>query len=179
MSGFVSIVIPFASGVDRIALVADGIFATIAPHALTPFPSEVTDTAHLVSVLIRTIDGVSYARSGKLVGSNGRLSAMILSATSVLDTTAGASPACRSLFSVLLAVRVALTGVSLLYGRTRGLSSFTNIDVSTDGEESSSRPSSRHSVPRLDLSATSNPTRLPTPVTLPSRKLRAADSVSF
>ncbi|WP_049889479.1 sulfite exporter TauE/SafE family protein [Natronolimnohabitans innermongolicus] len=133
----VLIVISFVSGVGCTAIGAGGIFVTIALYALTPLSSaEVAGTAHVIFILVGAIGAVGYARSGELLDTAGRTLAVILSATSIVGAVVGAylnAFVSRELFSILLGVLVALTGVLLLYGQLRGLSSYVTLDAETTG----------------------------------------------
>ncbi|MFC6730778.1 sulfite exporter TauE/SafE family protein, partial [Natronoarchaeum mannanilyticum] len=102
----VLVAVALASGVGCTTIGPGGIFATIALYALTPLSSaEVAGTAHATFIGVGVVGAVGYARSGELLGGEGRALAAILSATSVLGALAGArlnAAVSRELFGVLL-----------------------------------------------------------------------------
>ncbi|SFF95367.1 hypothetical protein SAMN04488063_0908 [Halopelagius inordinatus] len=124
--------IALVAGVGITTLGPGGIFVTVALYALTPLPSAtVAGTAHATFVATGIVGTLVYARSGELVGEDGRGMAAILSAASVVGALAGAylnSFLSRDLFGVLLGVVASLTGCLLLYRQRRELEPVVTLD---------------------------------------------------
>lgn len=134
---FVLAGISLAAGVGCTTTGAGGIFVTIALYVITPLSSaEIAGTAHVVFVGVGVVGAVTFSRSGELLGTDGRVLAAILSATSVLGAVTGAylNPyVSRELFSVLLGILTAAIGGLLLYSQVRDLPSIVAADASTGG----------------------------------------------
>lgn len=129
------IAIALIAGVGITTIGPGGIFVTVALYALTPLSSAaVAGTAHATFIATGLIGTVVYARSGELLGNDGRGMAAILSATSIVGALAGAhlnTYVSRRLFGVLLGAIAALTGSVLLYRERRGLDPVATVDVTT------------------------------------------------
>ncbi|WP_049925057.1 sulfite exporter TauE/SafE family protein [Halopiger goleimassiliensis] len=123
------------AGIGCTTIGAGGIFVTIALYLGTPLSSaEVAGTAHVLFVAVGIVGAVGYARSGELLGDEGRLLAILLSATSVFGALAGTAlnaSVSRRLFGVLLGVLTAGTGIVLVYRRVRELPRVTRVDAAT------------------------------------------------
>lgn len=129
------VAIALAAGVGITTIGPGGIFVTVALYALTPLPSAtVAGTAQATFVATGLVGTAAYARSGELVGDEGRGMAAILSATSVVGALAGASLnayVSRRLFGVLLGSVAAVTGLVLLYRERRELDPVASVDATT------------------------------------------------
>lgn len=127
--------IALVAGVGITTIGPGGIFVTVALYALTPLSSAtVAGTAHTTFVATGLMGTAAYARSGELVGDDGRGMAAILSATSIVGALAGTylnTYVSRRLFGVLLGVIAALTGGILLYRERRELDPVVTIDVTS------------------------------------------------
>ncbi|WP_293027386.1 sulfite exporter TauE/SafE family protein [Natronococcus sp.] len=131
------LVVALLSGIGCTTVGAGGIFVTIALYLLTPLSStEVAGTAHVLFVLVGVIGVVGYARSGELVGPEGRALATVLAGSSVPGALAGAflnAFVSRRLFGVLLGILIVCTGILLAYRRLRGLPSLADVDPESRG----------------------------------------------
>lgn len=129
------VAVALVAGVGITTIGPGGIFVTVALYALTPLSSAaVAGTAHATFIATGVIGTVVYARSGELVGEDGRGMAAILSATSVVGALAGAhlnTYVSRRLFGVLLGVVAGLTGIVLLYRERRELDAVVTIDATS------------------------------------------------
>lgn len=127
--------IALVAGVGITTIGPGGIFVTVALYSFTTLPSAtVAGTAHTTFVATGLVGTAAYARSGELIGNDGRGMAVILSATSVVGALAGAhlnSYVSRRLFGVLLGAVAGLTGGVLLYRELRGLDPVVTIDAAT------------------------------------------------
>lgn len=129
------IAIALVAGVGITTIGPGGIFVTVGLYALTPLSSAaVAGTAHATFIVTGLIGTVVYARSGEVVGNDGRGMAAILSATSVVGALAGAhlnTYVSRRLFGILLGVVAGLTGSVLLYREWRELDPVVTINVTS------------------------------------------------
>lgn len=127
--------ISFAAGIGCTTTGAGGIFVTISLYVFTSLSAaEIAGTAHVVFIAVGIVGAVGFARSGELLGANGRALAVILSGTSVLGALTGAylnAYISRRLFSVLLGTLTVVIGSVLLYGQRRELPSVVAVDVQT------------------------------------------------
>lgn len=129
------VVIALVAGVGITTIGPGGIFVTVGLYVLTPLSSAaVAGTAHTTFVATGLIGTAVYARSGELVGSDGKGMAVILSATSIAGALAGVylnTFVSRRLFGILLGIIAGLTGIVLLYRERRELDPVVSIDVET------------------------------------------------
>jgi uncharacterized membrane protein YfcA len=129
------VAIAFAAGVGITTIGPGGIFVTVALYAMTSLSSaEVAGTAQATFIATGLVGTAAYARSGELVGEDGRDMAVILSATSVLGALAGSylnSYVSRRLFGILLGLVAGLTGLTLLYRERRELEPLATVDSET------------------------------------------------
>lgn len=131
----VLVLIALAAGVGITTIGPGGIFVTVALYALTPLSSaEVAGTAQATFVATGLVGTAAYARSGELVGEDGRGMAVILSGTSVLGALAGSylnTYVSDRLFGVLLGLVAGMTGLTLLYRERRELEPLATVDSGT------------------------------------------------
>ncbi|ELY59681.1 hypothetical protein C491_04916 [Natronococcus amylolyticus DSM 10524] len=131
------LLVALLSGIGCTTVGAGGIFVTIALYLLTPLSSaEIAGTAHVLFVLVGVIGVVGYARSGELLGREGRALATVLAGSSVLGALAGTvlnAFVSRRLFGILLGILIVCTGILLAYRRLRGLPSLAAVDPESRG----------------------------------------------
>ncbi len=128
-------VLAFAAGIGITTIGPGGIFVTVALYGLTGLSAaEVAGTAQATFVATGLVGTAAYARSGELVGADGRGMAVILSGTSILGALAGSylnAFVSDRLFGILLGLVAGFTGITLLYRERRGLDPVATVDADT------------------------------------------------
>lgn len=132
VTAFVLAVVAFLAGIGITAIGPGGVFTTVALAGLTALPtSTVAGTVHVTFVFTGVLGSIVYRRSGELEG-DGRVLAIVLSATSAVGAIGGAAvntTLAKGVFDLLLGGFCVLVGGIIIYRRRRGIGPAMSLDV--------------------------------------------------